>query len=116
MIAVFCLTFSLFFNMLGPTGIGLFDVNPMPVDPEIDMEMATQLTEASGYGETTPIGGAGTFWQLLLKVLEVVLGAVYIVPILSIIGVPLVISGPINVVIILIYLIDLLLLLRGLSQ
>lgn len=115
-IAIFLLAFGLFFNLLGPTGIGLFDVDPLPTSSGLDMEMATQLTEAGAAAETNPIGGAtpiGTIIDVLFGAIQNIL---YIVPVLSKLGVPEVISWSLNAVLVLIYILDMALFIRGLTQ
>lgn len=115
-IAIFLLAFGLFFNMLTPTGLGLFDVDPLPVSSPVDSELATQLTEAGADAETNPIGGASTSFNFLDVLFGGILNVLYVIPIADKLGIPLVISAPINAILVLVYVVDLALWIRGLSQ
>lgn len=116
LIAIFLLGFGLFFNLLSPSGIGLFDVSLLPTSSGLDVEMVTELTEAGGLAENNPVGGTPTMKNLIGVVLSSILNIVYIVPVGNALGIPLVISTAINVLLIMIYGIDLFLLIRGLTQ
>ena len=115
-IAIFLLAFGLFFNMLTPSGLGVFDVDPLPSSSGIDMEMATQLTEAGAAAETNPIGGANPMNNIIDVLLGGIMNVIFIVPILSKLGIPLAISGSLNVILVFLYTIDMALFIRGLSQ
>lgn len=115
-IAIFLLAFGLFFNMLTPSGLGVFDVDPLPTSSGIDMDLATQLTEAGSAAETNPIGGAtpsGSIWDVFFGGL---MNVIFIVPVMSKLGIPLAISGTLNAVLIFLYVMDMVLFFRGLSQ
>lgn len=115
-IAIFLLAFGLFFNMLTPTGLGLFDVDPLPVTSPVDSELATQLTEAGADAETNPIGGVSTSGNIMEVVFGGILNVLFVVPVCAKIGIPEAISWALNAILILVYVFDMALWLRGLSQ
>ena len=115
-IAVFLLGFGLFFNLLTPSGLGLFDTAPLPTSTGMDMEMITQLTEAGSASEQNPIGGVtvtSSIWSVLLNA---VINVIYIVPVATALGIPAAISYVFELMLILVYAFDLFLLIRGLTQ
>lgn len=115
-IALFLLIFGLFFNMLSLSGLGLFEVDPLPTDTGIDSEMATQLTEAGAAAETNPIGGATPIGTIIDVLFGSIMNILYIVPIMSKLGIPVIISGSLNVILVFVYTLDMALFLRGLVQ
>lgn len=115
-IAIFLLAFGLFFNMLGPTGLGLFEVDPLPVTNPVDSSLATELTEAGSDAETNPIGGTSTGFNIIDVLFGGLLNVLYIIPIADKLGIPLVISAAVNAILALVYVIDLGLWIRGLTQ
>lgn len=116
LIAIFLLGFGLFFNLLTPSGIGIFDVAPLPTTSGLDNEIVTELTEAGALAENNPVGGATNMINILGVVLSSVLNVIFIVPVASALGIPISISAALNILLVLIYSMDLLLLIRGLSQ
>ena len=102
--------------MLSPTGLGIFNVDPLPSDLDIDMGMVTQLTEASSASENNPIGGITASPKISEILFGLLTNAIFIVPILTKLGIPLAISTPLNIILILLYVIDLALYIRGLQQ
>lgn len=115
-IAIFLLGFGLFFNLLTPTGLGLFDTAPLPTGTGFDEDMVIQLTEASSASEANPIGGVSSFPNLLWVVLGGLTNVIFVIPITSALGIPIPIAAVFNAIIIAVYVIDLLLLVRGLTQ
>lgn len=116
LIAIFLLGFGLFFNLLSPSGLGIFDTAPLPSSSGVDIDMVTELTEAGTAAENNPVGGTTSISNLMGVVFSSILNIVYIIPVTDALGIPTIIAGVFNALLIMVYGFDLYLLIRGLVQ
>ena len=110
-IAIFLLVFGSSVSMLSATGS--YDVTITGFSNPFDQETTTQLTEAAVSTESNPLGGETLLPILLKTVIGGLLTMITIIPVLSSIGIPIWISAVFQAPIWIIYIVDLVALLKG---